>query len=148
MNKRKRTKIFTFVAVVICVFAMSMVVYGDFQTDLFSYTYQYPGQRQSDLYGRLKTDSTPGFLSYYSGSADSVQVEMWGSDGRSADAANYTQRHYEDGTYRTFYVVRKGYNVLVRNGVYEKYGSRGYAKLYVISYSTGTHSGRYAINTN
>lgn len=148
MNKRKRTKIFTFVAVVICVFAMSMVVYGDFMTKPFSYSYQYPGDRYKTPTGVRKEDNTPGFLSYTSGSAETVQVEMWGSDSTSADAANYTQRHYEDGAYRTFYVVRKGYNVLVHNGVYEKYGNRGYAKLHIISYSTGPHSGRYAIDTN
>ncbi len=142
------SKLYTVIAIMICMFAFSNVAYGAFTMTSFTLTFQYPSQgvRTKSL---EKSDDSPGIVENLTTSPGVIKVEMWGSDGDSGNYKNFTAVHEEEGyDGATYYYVDRGEISMLHNTIYEYYNHPAHATLYVISHYTGNVYGRWAAMTN
>ena len=146
-KKSLATKIYVTVISLMMIFALSSMTYAaiKYVGTINYYAYHTAQVGYSDT--RTKSDDSSAVVYYESGNGSYMYVEMWASDGTSADAANYTLRHLYEGDYVTYYTVPIESFEYVKNLVYETYGKTVYTKLKVYTNGYGTITGKWNPST-
>lgn len=146
--KKRFSKIYTILAIAICMFAMASTAYGAYTPTSFSGYITHPTgtYRTAAL---TKSDTSYGYASYTSGASVYIRVEMWGSNEKTGDAKNYTMAHTEGSIANaTYYNLYPGEYTMILNSLYETYNKTVYSTLLVTGYSTGTVTGKWSPMTN
>ena len=142
-KKSLATKIYVTVIALMMVFALSSMAYAAVtyigNINYYSYHYGYTGYSDT----RTKSNNSSAVAYYESGAGPNMYVEMWASDGTSADAANYTLTHEYNGRDVNYYVVPVNSYEYIHNLVYETYGKTVYTKLKVYILGEGTVTGKW-----
>lgn len=139
IGKRIRSIIYTAVIAIVTVVSLGVGV-SAYQLTSFTYYSQHP-MFYYKVDGVEKTDSSDVAV-YYTDSPDGIcdlYVQVWGSDGTSADANNYTQA----GTV----VIPEEHLKTIPNTVYQYYGRRCYVSVKMWVYATGQVKGRWSPTT-
>ena len=135
LKRNKITRIYTIIISMMCILGMSCIAYAEYQMTAFSY-YGYHAGYSYRTAGLDKKNDSPAVVSYISGPAATVNVEVWGSDAPSGDALNLTINGSLD-----YYTVSKGYYMTLHNTVYEHYIGSGFGKLARASLRIYTYDG-------
>lgn len=148
MSQKKKitSSLVTVIVAIICLVGVSSSVYASYVMKYFSGTSHYSNERMRTA-SQIKNDNTPASVKYVSGSSSTLYVELWGSDGTSADAYNFTQVHKINGINRTYYTVPKGCYTTIHNTLYEHYKTSAYASLVFWTYKAETVAGQWSCTT-
>lgn len=146
--KRRISKLYTIIAVLVCILATSSFAFGGFSPYTFSGIITHPTGTYRTV-SKIKTDNSPGYAHYVSGASNFVRVEMWASDGTSGDYQNFTCPHIEDGVSNAkYYNLDTNEVTYICNTVYEYYNHPAYCTMLFTGFNTGNISGYWATMTD
>lgn len=140
-KKRSISIIYTAIVAIVAIVSLAVSAKA-YYLHSFSYESYHPM-----YYGwsgvQAKTDSSNAAVYYTNGpSGYDLNVQLWGSDGSSADAYNFTQG-------LTAITVKKGDLIEIPNTAYQYYnGGQCNVRLKMWIYYNGTVSGRWSPTTN
>lgn len=148
MIKKKKliNKLIGLATATMMVLSFNIVLASAANTTQRSYSFNSSyGSQYHRTQGLKKDNASKVYVNLSASNSGYALVEVWGSDGTSADAANYTTNG--DGGSSSVYKILKNNTKLMSNTVYSKYGSSSYVSLRMTSNASGIISGVWSADS-